>query len=80
MSIEQLEKEYNTLSNDTERWDWIFDHRDKVHVECDNDWTGAYFNGEKSEDPTTLKFDSYVGNTSGVLALFDAIGINATSV
>ena len=80
MNYQELAIEFQALPNDVERWGWIIAHRDMLHVACDNDWTGAYFDGDDNEDPYCLTFDGYVGCNRGVLNLLKAIGINASSV
>ena len=76
----ELAEQFKALPNDVEKWKWILERKDTVHIECDNDWTGAYFDGDESEDPITLEFDGYVGWSGGIFSLFEAVGINASSV
>ncbi len=80
MSFQELAIEFQALSNDVERWKWVVARKDVLHVECDNDWVGAYFDGDDSEDAITLCFDHFIGCGQGQMDLFSAIGVKASCV
>jgi len=79
---EQLIKEFSSLENDCQKWQWVRDNQNEENlppVSLDNDDT---FISIEMEDGNCeyLQFSDYVGCTDGVEILLNAMGIRAEVV
>lgn len=75
-----LINKFNTLQTDGEKWKWILKYKDFIDIVIylDNDETFGVVNDDA--DLPILRFDSYLGYSTGVFSLLEVIGIKCDSV
>ena len=86
--ILKIQKEWNALKTDTERWTYLFANKDKLRLGLDNDCTQAEFHYDICPDgiedlsdlPDLNNFDEWLGWSDGVWHLLTFIGIEAEPV
>ena len=77
---EKLTKEFNSIDNDIEKWQWIANHQHLgITVMLDNDDTFAVFD-DCNEDLECLQIEYYIGNSEGIEELLSAFGIKSDGV
>lgn len=78
--LSELNESFNTL-DENEQWVWIVNtnFKDDLTISLDNDTTAIYFKDDILAN-YILYFKSDIGNRSGVVHLFAAIGIIAEKV
>lgn len=79
--FKQQAQYFNRLS-ESDKWKYILEHKAEIELFLDNDYTFGKFlldepNEENDYDPASLHFNSWLGNSTGVLELLKAIGIKA---
>lgn len=87
---ENILKEMNALETDQERWEWVIANKGNgIVVRLDNDDTFVTLSDEFEEDYdeyydededyeeeiTSVSFDSYIGNSHGVVELLSILEI-----
>ena len=78
MTYKKMEKEFNALKNDIEKWEWVLRNQDKnIVVCCAIDYTFVRFG---NEEDIILEFDNYIGWDDGLFDLLEAVGIDAEGV
>jgi len=86
--IKEIEKAWNTLGTDEQRWKYLLAHKNEIGLGLDNDGTYARFHSsvipDEIEDlddlPDLNNFYNYVGWSDGVVKLFESLGIEAEPV
>lgn len=74
----KLSKEFDRLSTDPERWEFVLNHKDEgIILNLDNDSTFIVIKG--LED-WYGDFDEYIGWSDGIFNLLEVIGIEAEGV
>jgi hypothetical protein len=78
----ELSEEFDALDGDVEKWKFISRYaKDRnIIVRLDNDDTYALMPADEGEDDHLLQFNYYIGNSSGVYDLLEAMGIKAEGV
>jgi len=75
---------FNQLTNDKERWEWIKNHQDcNIIIMLDNDDTFGIFEDhdyDGSDQSFILQFDYYIGCKDGVFELLKAMNIKCDGV
>ena len=82
-NLNQIDKEFNSLESDVEKWQWVRDNQDsQVVVMLDNDDTYAIIEDDDDDEPSdlVLQFDNYIGNADGVGYLLESMGIAYSEV
>ena len=83
--FKEIEKHWDSLPSDIERWQWIRDNQDTgVVVMLDNDDTYATIEDEDSykeeADSVLLQFNHYIGCADGAGYLLESMGIAYSEV
>lgn len=82
----KLQKEFDSLPDDTAKWEWMRQNKDKgIVIVLDNDDTygvieDAYDDPNSEENPfvdVIFDFDDYLGSGSGIYNLLESIGIKS---
>jgi len=74
--MNKLYRKFKKCKNDSERWQFIFDHKDGDYIiELDSDNTIVIF-GEDQH----VSFDGWLGYSDGVFTLLDTLGIKCDCV
>ena len=73
----KLLQEFDKLTNDKDRWQWIKDNQASgIVVNLDNDDTfGTLENKEDPDDIHVFQLSNYIGWGDGVIALLNTFGI-----
>lgn len=88
--MSKIIEEFKALPNDVEKWKWLIGKQGLgLKVVCDNDQTSLVDEvaRDKADDECLdyedlniyADFNGYIGWSSGVFSLLDAIGIDAES-
>ena len=75
--MSKIINQFNKLSNDIEKWEFILANKDIITVHLDNDYT---FITVDCDSDYTGSFSSYIGWSDGVMDLLDVIGIKYEGV
>jgi len=86
--ILKIQKEWNALKTDTERWTYLFANKGKIGLKLDNDVTFSEFHSDIIPDeieelddlPDLNNFAEWLGWSDGVWHLLIFLGIEAEPV
>ena len=78
MDLKKIYKEFNSLSNDFEKWRWVKTHQETgIIIKLDNDDTYGIIPGE---DDLLFQFETYLGRDAGIFELLASMNIKCECV
>jgi hypothetical protein len=81
MDTKKLLIEFNSLSCDSEKWEWVIRNQQTgITIMLDNDDTFGVIENKNGEDDYIFQFDEYIGWSDGIFELLTAFGIKHESV
>ena len=79
MTPNELKEQFDKFKSDEDRWNWLIENKDEDFIMMlDNDYTYVQFGDDRGCLYSDLA--NYLGWSSGVYKLLNAIGIKVSSV
>lgn len=86
--LKSIQERWNAIKTDVDRWGYVLSHKNELGIMLDNDDTCVVFHPELIPDsiediddlPELNEFDEWIGNSPGLDALMEVLGIDANGV